>query len=270
MNSTLSRIALLALIAVSPTMAQAQTEPQLITIPLSRPGEPMTLDVSILSVNIEVIGEAREDAQFEVSVIEGTRKIITPSGTRELGIAAYSVDVEERNNRVSIDTDWRANSVRIVARIPQRADLNLETVNDGVIHVQNVSGSLSLNNVNGPITATGISGSVIAETVNGDITVSFDRVEASEPMSFVSVNGDLVLGLPADAGAELHIDSAEGQITSEFEVEVVPSKPVVSRDASRQGVEVKVESVIIAKVGGGGAVYKLKTLNGDIEIRKSD
>ena len=118
--------------------------------------------------------------------------------------------------------------------------------------------------------STGISGTVIAESVNDDISISFDRLEGSGVMSMHSVNGDLNLGLPGNAGAELHIDSAEGEIISDFEVDVVPSKPVVTREDSRGGVEVKVESVIIAKLGGGGTIFKLKTLNGDINITKSD
>jgi DUF4097 and DUF4098 domain-containing protein YvlB len=265
-----TRIALLFLLLGIAPAALAQPEPQLINVPLSRPGEPMSLEISILSADIQVIGENRQDAQFEISVLESARKIITPSGTKELGIGAYDVTVEERDNRITLETDWRANSVRVVARIPQQADLNLETVNNGKIRVENITGDLNLQNVNGPITATGISGSVIAESVNDTINVSFDRVESSGAMSFVSVNGDLILGLPEGIGADLHIDSAEGEITSAFEVDVVPSKPVVTRDERRGGVAVKVESVIVAKLGGGGAVFKLKTLNGDIDIRKSN
>lgn len=269
MKFKFTQIALLvALFGVAPA-GFAQNDPQLINVPLSRPGEPISLEISIVSAHIEVIGEDREDAEFEVSVLEGSRKIITPSGTKSLSIGAYSVDIEERDNRISLDTDWRANRVRIVARVPRRADLDLETVNDSEIRVENITGSLHLNNTNGPITAHGISGSVIAESVNDTVDISFDRIEGSGVMSLQSVNGDLILGLPADAGAELHIDSAEGQITSDFEVDVVPSKPVVTREDSRGGVEVKVESVIVAKLGGGGTVFKLKTLNGDISIRKS-
>jgi hypothetical protein len=270
MNIQCTRIALLLLLVFSASTASAQSEPQVINVPLSRPGEPVNLDISIISAYIEVIGEARDDAQFEVSVLDGSRKIITPSGTRNLSVGAYSVDIEERDNHISLDTDWRANSVRVLARIPSRADLELETVNNGEIRVANITGSLSLVNTNGPITATGISGSVIAESVNDDIEVSFDRLEGAGVMSMHSVNGDLILGLPSDAGAELHIDSAEGEIVSDFEVDVVPSEPIVTRETDRGGIEVKVESVIVARLGGGGTVFKLKTLNGDIEIRKSN
>ena len=247
----------------------AQTQPQVINIPLSRPGEPINLDISILSARIEVIGEDREDAEFEVSVEEGTRKIVTPSGTQSLKTGAYSLEVEEEDNNISVDTDWRANKVKVVARIPRQANLELSTVNDGEIIVSNITGALNLENVNGPITASNISGLVIAESVNENIDVSFANIDASGVMSFSSINGDLTLGLPASAGVQLHIDSSEGEIISDFEVEVQTSKPVIKREDNRGGVEVSVESVIVADINGGGPVIKLKTLNGNILIKKS-
>jgi len=269
MKINLLRNGLALLLTFSATLATAQNAPQMIDIPLSRPGETVNLEISIVSARIEVIGEDREDASFEVSVEEGTRNIVTPTGTQSLKTGAYSVEVEEQDNHISVDTDWRANKVKILARIPRNANLELETVNDGEIIVSNISGKLVLDNVNGPITATNINGSVIAESVNESITVSFSGINTDEAMSFSSINGDLNIGLPAKTGAELHIDSAEGEIISDFEVEVRPSKPVISRENSRHGVEVSVESVIIASINGGGTVIKLKTLNGDINITKS-
>jgi hypothetical protein len=261
--------ALALLLTASANLAIAQSAPQVIDIPLSRPGEPVSVDIDIISARIEVIGEDRQDASFEVSVLDGTRNIVTPSGTQTLKTGAYSVEVEERDNNISVDTDWRANKVAVLARVPRNANLELSTVNDGEIIVSNITGKLVLENVNGPITATGINGSVIAESVNQDITVSFTGISADQAMSFTSVNGNLNLGLPANTGAELHIDSAEGEIVSDFEVDVQPSKPIISREDGRNGVEVKVESVIVANINGGGPVIKLKTLNGNINITRS-
>lgn len=271
MKSPVNKIALAliftGMIATGPLLAQ---DPQLINVPLSRPGDPMTLDMSILSANIEVIGEDREDVQFEVSVMEGTRKIITPSGTQELKTGAYSFEVEEEDNTVEFGADWRANKIHVIARVPFRADLELSTVNHGEIDVRNVTGWLVLNNVNGPITASGITGSVIAESVNEDIDISFDALLGDGAMSFSSVNGNLTLGLPDDAAVQLHIDNARGEILSDFEVEVTASKPTITRDESQGGgVEISVESIIVANLNGGGNVIKMKTLNGDIIIRKS-
>lgn len=263
-------IAALALAALTPpATALAEAEPQVIDIPLSRPGEPVSLDVSIVSARIEVIGEDREDAQVEVSVTDSQRQIITPSGPKAIPSAAYSLEVEEEDNHIEVDVDWRANRVNLVARIPRRADLDLSTVNNGELLVSNISGNLVLDNTNGPITARNISGSVIADSVNATIDVSFDRIAGESPMSFNSVNGDIILGLPADAGAQLHIDGSQGEISSDFEVEVLPSQPQVRRKEGQNGVEVQVESIIVADVNGGGPVIRLKTLHGDIDIRRA-
>ncbi|MEO1201117.1 MAG: hypothetical protein AAFX10_00325 [Pseudomonadota bacterium] len=248
------------------SQALAQSEPERITIPLTRPGEPVTLDVSILSARIEVIGEDRDDAEFEVSVADGKRQIITPSGPKPLTTGGYSFEVEESDNQISVDTDWRSNRVVFVARIPADADLELSTVNDGEIIVRNVRGRLQLENANGPITATGITGSVIAESINEDIDVAFQGIAADEVVSLNSINGNLTVALPANAGAELHIDTARGEIRSDFEVDVRPSKPIIERNDNQRGVEVRIESVIIADVNGGGPVVRLKSLNGNITI----
>ena len=263
------RITLVLALILGAVPAFGQNEPQMITIPLSKPGEQLTLEIGMLSARIEVIGEDRADAEFAVTVEDGERKIVTPSGTKSLKGGSYELEVEEEDNYITVDTDWRANKVTVVARIPRNADLDLSTTEDGEIIVSNISGNLRLENINGPITATNISGSVIAESVNEDIDVSFTSIDGSSAMSFASINGDLTIGLPAKAGAQFHIDSDRGEIFSDFEVEVEPTKPVIEREDDRGGVSVRIESVIVANVNGGGPVIKLKTLNGDIQIRKS-
>ena len=256
-----------ALIAMPPVFAQGN--PQVITIPLSSPGEPYELDIDILSAHIEVIGEARDDMEFSVTVEQSSRRIITPSGTQPITAGSYSLEVDEDDNRVSVDTDWRADKVTVIARVPQRGNLYLDTTNDGEIIVSNITGALQLENTNGPITATAISGSVIAETVNDDVSVSFASLDSNEAMSLISMNGDIELGLPGNAGAQLHIDTSEGEIYSDFEVDVQASEPVVERREDRGGVAVRVESVIVANVNGGGPVIRLETFNGDISISNS-
>lgn len=249
---------------------QAQEgSPQTFTIPLTRPGEAVTLDISILSARMTVIGEERQDAEFVVRTGGQGRRIITPSGAKALNSGGFGIEIEERNNSIEVDADWRSGTVEIEARIPRRANLNLSTTNDGSIEVRGVSGELQLQNVNGPITATGISGSVIAETVNDHITVTLVAIDKEKPMAFSSVNGDLDVSFPADAGLELHIDSAQGEIYSDFEVEVVPTPPRVERRETGGGIEVRVDSEVVARIGGGGTAVRFETLNGDIRVRKT-
>jgi len=250
--------------------ALAQSDPQLINIPLSRPGEPMALEIGIMSARIEVIGEDRVDAVFEVTIEAGERKIVTPSGTQTLTSAGYELEVDERDNRISLDTNWRNNKVSVVARIPQHADLELSTIENGEIIVTNISGNLELSNVNGPITATGISGSVIATSVSNAIDLSFVAIDDANASSLETVNGQLTVRLPANQGAQIHLDTSQGEIFSDFEVDVQPSKPTVIRNDDGRGSEVRIESVIIVNINGGGPIIRMNSLNGDINIRKTN
>lgn len=269
MRSSIARAAILLAASMATTPLFAQGNPQVITVPLSSPGEAYELHIDILSARIEVIGEARDDLEFSVTVEQGTRRIITPSGTQPISTSSYTLEFDEDDNRVSVDTDWRAEKVIVAARVPQRGNLYLSTTNDGEIIVSNITGTLELENTNGPITATGIRGSVIAETVNDDISISFANLDGNNAMSLISMNGDIDLGIPGNAGAQLHIDTSQGEIYSDFEVDVQPSEPLVERREDRGGVEVRVESVIIANVNGGGPVIRLETLNGNINISNS-
>ena len=260
-------LALFLGLGLAPALAQSDT--QLINIPLSRPGEPISLEIDILSARIEVIGEDREDALFEVTIEEGERKIVTPSGTKTLTGAGYELEVDEHDNRISFDTDWRRNKITVVARIPRHADLDLGTIEDGEIIVSNITGNLELSNVNGPITASGISGSVIAESVNNTIDLSFVSIDDANASSLETVNGELTVRLPATLGAQIHLDTSQGEIFSDFEVDVQPSNPTVIRNDDGNGSEVRIESVIIANINGGGPIIRMNSLNGDINIRKA-
>jgi DUF4097 and DUF4098 domain-containing protein YvlB len=260
--------ALALLLAAAPTLAQGK--PEVFNIPLSRPGEPLSLEVSMKSAHITVIGENRTDAEFEFSIKEGERVIVTPSGPQSISSAGYALEIDERDNQISIDTDWRNNKVVLVARIPMAADLEINTHDDGVIIVNNVSGDLELSNINGPITATGISGSVIAESVNDTIDLTFASMDNAKASSLETVNGELRIRLPANTGAQIHLDTSQGEIFSDFEVDVQPSTATVERDEEHGGVEIRIESVIIANINGGGPVIRMNSLNGDLHILKSN
>ena len=270
MKNKLSARAILTsvLLAFTP-LALAQERPQVINVPLSRPGQPIRLDIDLLTARIEVIGEDREDAVFEVSVGGGQRKIITPSGPQTIEGNSYAFEIDEADNEITLDADPREGRVTVLARVPRRANVSLSTVNDGEIVVSDIIGNLELSNVNGPVTARNISGSVIAESINAAIDVSFAEMDDVNASSFETINGDISVGIPAAAGAQVHLDSGQGQITSDFEVEVMPTEGAVTRDDDGDGVSIRIENVIVAKINGGGPVLRLKSLHGDMHIRQA-
>ncbi|HEY5807674.1 MAG TPA: hypothetical protein VIT67_06885 [Povalibacter sp.] len=229
----------------------------------------MSLNIELMSARIEVIGEERKDAQLSITMLPGERKIKTPSGVKALTGGSGALEVEEHDNVVTVDSELPTGKAVVVARVPRRANLTLSTVQDGEIVVRDVTGTLQLENINGPITATNINGAVIAESVSNTINVGFAAINASEATALSSISGAITLTLPAKAGAELRLDSAEGQIDSAFELDVKPGKPAITRTEGRNGMSVRVEDIVVATINGGGPVIKLKTLSGNIRIEKA-
>jgi DUF4097 and DUF4098 domain-containing protein YvlB len=265
-NRAVFALAVLALNA----SAYAQGRPQVVNVPLSRPADPVHLEIDVPRARIEIVGEDRDDAMFEVSVAGGERKIVTPSGAQLIKGGSYSFEIDEDDNEISFGSDWRADKVTVLARIPRQADVALSTVNDGEIIVRNITGNLELRNTNGPITVTNLTGSVIAESVNETIDVGFDKIDDVNASSFETINGDIYVRIPANAGAQVHLDSARGEILSDFEVEIMPTEGTVKRNEDGNGVAVRIEHVIVAKINGGGPVLRLKTLHGNIHIREAE
>ncbi|MEL7025087.1 MAG: hypothetical protein AAGL69_15230 [Pseudomonadota bacterium] len=257
---------LIGLIAAVPS-AYSQSAP--ISIELSQPDQPMTLKIGILSADIVVIGESRKDVQLEVDGGESERRIVTPSGSQAITGGSYRLSATEDNNVVKVSSDWRKSTLDVVVRVPRSANLELWTTNNGSILVQGVSGEMQLQNTNGPVTVESAAGPVIAESVNDVVSVSFASLSGVSATSLTSVNGTLAVGLPESASVQLHLDTTRGDITSDFEIEVLPSQPKVSRTEDRGKVEIAVENAIIANVNGGGPVIRMKTLNGDIEINRT-
>jgi hypothetical protein len=270
---TCSAIGLIALgataaLAQDQRAAPAAGQPESITVPLSRPGEPMSMHIDIISAHIEVIGEERKDVSLAITMTGGQRKIVTPSGPKTLVGGGAGLEINERDNRVSIESDGPPNPIKIVARVPRRTKLDLSTVNDGEIVVRDIVGDLQLENVNGPITATNINGTVIAESVNAEVVVGLAAVASGGATSLSTLNGDITLTLPSNVKTELHLDSGRGEIASDFELDIKPAKPLIERNEHRGGVSVKMENVVVATVNGGGPVIRIKTYNGDIKLSK--
>jgi DUF4097 and DUF4098 domain-containing protein YvlB len=84
--------------------------------------------------------------------------------------------------------------------------------------------------------------------------VSFARLDPAKSVKLESVNGGIVLTLPAGAGADVEASTVNGGIGGDTDLAVKSNFPL--------GHEVK------GKLGGGGSRIKIETVNGGIQIRR--
>ena len=269
----------------APPQAPAQSpagaaNAQRVTIPLSDPSRPGTVEMDIVMGSITIKGTNRRDILVEAHAGTGVvprpprRRADDeppPAGLRRL-TQNGGFSVEEDRNTVSIDVG-PPRHIDFTIEVPLRTSLNLETVMGSIV-VEGVEGELEVESVNGTVTLTNVGGSVVAHTVNGKLTATIARPAAQKPMAFTSMNGSVDVTLPAAVKANLKLRSDQGDVYTDFDLQLrrESSNPNPNPDADirRNGRTrvIDVDNAVYGSVNGGGPDFEMRTFNGNVYVRK--
>lgn len=246
--------------------AAAGPPAEALSVPLSRPGQPVKVIAVAMWSGIHVEGYDGADVRVwsEGDEDEGDQR---KDGLRRIPNVSFGVTAEEENNQVHVQVDGMA-SGELMLWVPRRASLSLKTVNGGEIEVRGVHGELELSNTNGEIVARDVEGAVVAHTTNGDVLVELKRIDPASPMSFSTLNGDLDVTMPAATKADLAIKSTHGEIYTDFDVQLKPTAARVHEERVGGRYRVELEKDVRGTINGGGPVLEFRTFNGDVYLRK--
>jgi DUF4097 and DUF4098 domain-containing protein YvlB len=192
------------------------------------------------------------------------------AGMKQLSGSSSGLEVEEEDNVVQINTQsWKA-ATDLIIQVPRATSLEVRSTMDGAVVVEGVNGEIDINNINGPVTLTNVSGNTLVHTVNGDITVALARVAAEKPLSFSTMNGDIDVTLPADVKANLKMKSEQGEIYSDFDINMTrqPAKSEASEKSEQGKYRITFDKSLYGLVNGGGQEIGFNTFSGNIYIRK--
>ncbi|HEV8240320.1 MAG TPA: DUF4097 family beta strand repeat-containing protein [Thermoanaerobaculia bacterium] len=271
MRKPILSLALMLLVTAAGRAQGTQSGPNRFVVPLSKPGQPVRLEVSLISGSINVEPHAGNEVVVE-AVGEDEREHRAPSGAasgmRRLPNTSLGLVVEEENNKVTVGMGGMPRDVTLRIQVPRQASVSLSTVNDGDIHVQGLEGDIELNNVNGEITAKDVAGSVVAHTTNGSVKVTMTRVDAKAALAFATLNGDVDVSLPGSFRGDLRMRSDNGEIYTDFDVQLSQSPAKVEQQRQGGKYRLEVEQEVRGTIGGGGPEIQLRTFNGDIYLRK--
>jgi len=256
------------LAAQTPAPAAAAQE---LTIPLSEPGKPFTLDARLFNGSITLVGYDGKDVVVDVHTEKDDEKNDdNEGGMKRIGGGSLDFSAEEHDNAVTLHGSMSPKLSGITIKIPPGSTkIVLGTVENGDIEVKDVSGEIEISNINGNISATGISGSVVANTVNGEVIVKFKSIDPRAPMAFTSVNGKIDVLFPADTKANVKLKSDRGEMFSDFDIAVDKTQPKVEKNTEDHYYSVKIEDWVYGKINGGGPEMMMKTMQGNIYIRKA-
>lgn len=277
MNSLVNAITALILLGTAPVLAQSDVKEQL-SVPLTDPGKPGSMEVSLINGSIHVVGYNGKEVVIDATSDSGrhgrneersTSRNSESGGMRRIQMNnPFELSAEERNNRVRVNANSIRTPVVLTIKVPQRFSLKLHTVNNGDITVDNVNGELEVNNVNGAIELTNVSGSAVANTVNGNLIAAFRDIDDNKPMAFSTLNGKVDVTFPSSVKASVKMKSDRGDIFSDFDIDVEKSQPKASRSSQGGMYRVTIEDWVYGKINGGGPEVMMKSMQGNIYVRK--
>lgn len=171
-------------------------------------------------------------------------------------------------------------------RVPRNTSLKLKTATNGDIHVSNIAGRCEIKHANGEIgvkqltgdfdvktangkiVMTGINGSGNAHTANGKVHITFTRNPKSD-CSFHTINGKVDVTFQTRLAAEFRLETMHGEILSDFPFKY-QELPLPKSKREKGKFVYKNDNKQAIRIGNGGPVIKMDTLNGNIIIAKGE
>jgi DUF4097 and DUF4098 domain-containing protein YvlB len=154
-------------------------------------------------------------------------------------------------------------SYDVEINVPFEIELNLKTINDGDIQVENCGGEFDIENINGSINLSGMSGFGRAYALNGKMQADFIK-NPKEDCYFGSLNGDVEVYFPNNFEADIRLKTFNGDVYTDFEVTYLPNL-AIQQITKKGGKKVyKSDRTMGVRIGKGGPEIELDAFNGDI------
>lgn len=210
----------------------------------------------------------RVPAGQEVSIYLAVGKVAVANVNGKLFIDAHSAPVTATGGRGELDIDVGSGSVR-VSRM--EGELTIDTGSGGVEVSQFRGGALSVDTGSGAVTGSGLDATELSiETGSGDIrltalssppasletgsgAVTAELRADVRSLTVETGSGDISIQAPASLGAEVEIETASGDIETDFALQVTRH----SRDH------------LVGRIGDGQGTVSIETGSGGVQLLKN-
>jgi DUF4097 and DUF4098 domain-containing protein YvlB len=181
----------------------------------------------------------RVSVRYVVAMPSGVRlRASTGNGDLSVERAGAEVELNTGNGAVHVgQTDGRVTA----------------TTGNGEVEIESARGPVQVSSGNGRILVSSSTGPVSAHTGNGDIDVRMKTLASESDMDFQTGSGAIRVTLPPDFNGRVDASTGNGDLRTDFEIKL-------SGRLDPQHLR--------GVIGSGGAMIRLQTGNGRLEIRK--
>ena len=144
-------------------------------------------------------------------------------------------------------------NVHFTVKLPAGVNVAASTVN-GQVSVDGATAQVEARTVNGSVEASTSGGPVTASTVNGDVEVHMANIGHATDLEYSTVNGSVTVTLPTKLDADVDLSTVNGSVQSDYPLTL----------------EGRIDPKHLhGTIGNGGLRLRARTVNGQIELRKT-
>ena len=206
--------------------------------------------------------------------VDDDKKGLRAINSNKYDNSSIGLSIEEESGVLVIRKLKSMSSDNYDFSIPSNMPFSIKNILSGDIKIEGFSSEIEVKTLSGDININNISGPILANSISGDIKVFFDNVAQNDPMSLVSVSGDIELLFTKDSKANLVMKTLSGTAFTDvknLEIEKEKTKAKIkkkSKDNDELIIDIGLNNRINAKLNGGGVEILTKSISGDIIIRE--
>lgn len=214
----------------------------------------LSLEIKMFAASDELLQEARSDLKMGEKLSEDTLILFmdAPFVNHCEGLKGFRI-----NTQPAYDYSYS-----YVLKVPQNISIDVRTIDEGEIHIEDVAGAIKANNINGGLEIVNAIKVIEVGSVNGDIKVSFSKLP-EEDISFHTVNGNFELEFTDDLNAKIYFDSMNGDIYTAFDYKKMA--PKIERSTSQGTFKIGTKTGV--EIGVGGPELTFKSINGNVYLK---
>jgi len=215
-------------------LSAARAEEAVSKIKFADPAKPGTIKIIIARGDLHIAGgdtteivvKSEAKPESDAPRKDGLRRLATSS----------SFSLTEKDNVVTLDAlseGWAGTSTDFEVTVPHATTVIVANSYGGDIACGGITGDVEIKSMNGEVTLDDLTGGALVDTMNGEIHASVAALHDGKPLSFTSMNGEVVLRVPAAAKANVRLRSQNGEILTDFDEKTLVTKIETVSHSSR-------------------------------------
>lgn len=217
-------------IALTLAVCAARADEATNTLKFSDPSKPGTVRISLGRGELRVQGTDTNEVTIKSDAQAITNKR-TKDGLRVISTSS-GFSLTEKDNTIVVDASphefGRAGNTDFRVTVPRNTTIIVQNAWGGDITCLGISGDIEINSMRGEIRLEDVSGGVVAGTMNGEIKATIRELREGKPLSFTSMNGEVIIRVPDTAKANVRLRTQNGSVLTDFEETVLVTKAEAS------------------------------------------